>query len=466
MVDINIKEISDRRVCILGLGYVGLTLAVTMADVGFKVLGVEINDSVLDKLAGGKAHFHEPGLDKKLQQVTRSGNLIVANHIPDYWVGDVYIITVGTPLDAEGHTRLNMIENVSRQVGQHMQDRSIVIMRSTVKLGTTRKVVFPILNSSGRNFELAFCPERTLEGKALIELRSLPQIVGGLTYGAGVRAMRIFEFITPTVIRVSDIETAEMIKLIDNTQRDVSFAFANEVARACDASAVSAVEVIRAGKLGYPRTNLPLPGPVGGPCLEKDPYILAESLREQGVELEITLAARRTNERQPAEIVEYLKKVTSNLPGFKPNPIITLMGLAFKGDPATDDLRGTMARPVLMRLRQAFPGASFRGYDAVVNDSEILDFGLEPVSSLEEAYVGSNLNFILNNHQVFASMPINLLATKMVGPALIYDFWNFFNTNDLHMPPNVFYMSLGSHYLTKFPDSMTGTKSLQNKVQT
>ena len=143
-------------------------------------------------------------------------------------------------------------------------------MRSTVKIGTTRNLVHPVLEASGKRFDLAFCPERTVEGQALEELRWLPQIVGGETLDVTVRAGQLFQFLTPTVVRVSSVETAEMVKLVDNSQRDVHFAYSNEVARVCDVIGISAAEVIQAGKRGYPRTNLPMPGPVGGPCLEKD----------------------------------------------------------------------------------------------------------------------------------------------------------------------------------------------------
>jgi UDP-N-acetyl-D-mannosaminuronic acid dehydrogenase len=444
---------SDNHVCILGLGYVGLTLAVAMADVGFKVLGVEIRDDVLEMLNKGEAHFHEPGLQERLGRVIQSGHLQCVKRIPEGWPGSVFIITVGTPLDANGRSRLDMVESVGCEVADRMQDGALIIMRSTVKLGVTRKIVTPILSASGKQFDLAFCPERTLEGKALVELRQLPQIVGGRTSQAAVRASQLFQFITPTVVRVSSLETAEMIKLIDNAQRDVAFAYANEVARACDAIGVSAAEVIQAGKLGYPRTNLPMPGPVGGPCLEKDPYILAEGLRELGVEPEISMAARRTNENQPAEVVNHLKRFTVGLNGFAAKPLITLMGIAFKGQPATDDLRGTMAKPVLARLREAFPDAEFRCYDAVVSHADMRGFGLEPVSTLEQAFADSSLIVILNNHPVFRVMPVDDLAAGMKKPSLIYDFWNFFKSADLHLPDGVTYMALGSHGLTKLqPD--------------
>jgi UDP-N-acetyl-D-mannosaminuronic acid dehydrogenase len=450
----NLSELDsfpDRYVCILGLGYVGLTLAVAMADVGFTVQGVEIRDDVLAKLKNGVAHFHEPGLQERLRRAIKSGRLQCSKNIPNDWPGSVFIITVGTPLDAAGRSRLDMVESVSCEVADRMQGGALIIMRSTVKLGTTRKIVSPILAARGKQFDLAFCPERTLEGKALVELHQLPQIVGGMSSQAAVRASHLFQFITPTVLRVSSVETAEMIKLVDNAQRDVAFAYANEVARACDAIGVSAAEVIQAGKLGYPRTNLPMPGPVGGPCLEKDPHILAEGLRELGIEPEITMAARRTNENQPAEVVNHLKRIAAGLSGFAAKPVITLMGIAFKGQPVTDDLRGSMAKPVLARLRDAFPSAEFRGYDAVVSHVGIRTFGLQPIGTLEQAFSDSSLIVILNNHPAFSAMPIDDLAVRMKKPGLIYDFWNFFKTADMHLPEGVVYMALGSHGLANLP---------------
>lgn len=437
-------QLRDHSVCVLGLGYVGLTLAVAMADAGFDVTGIEIRQPVLDLLARGEPHFHEPGLEERLRRSLRAGSLRCERAIPAGYAGTVFIVTVGTPLGADGKARLDMVQSVSREVAERLKPGDLVIMRSTVKLGTTRKVVLPILDAAGVDYQLAFCPERTLEGRALVELRQLPQIVGGGTPEAAVRASQIFQFLTPTVVRVTDIETAEMIKLVDNSQRDVAFAYANEVARACDAVGVSAAEVIRAGKLGYPRTNLPMPGPVGGPCLEKDPHIFAEGLRELGVEPLITMAARRTNEGQPEEAVARIA-ATLAAAGVPEAPVIALMGIAFKGQPATDDLRGTMARPVFEALKRRYPRATFRGYDAVVAQGEQRAFGLAPCATIAEALQGAHLALILNNHLVFSAMPVADLAAAMARPALIYDFWNCFTAGDLHLPPGVGYMALGSH---------------------
>ena len=441
MVTDNFK---DRSVCVLGLGYVGLTLGVAMADAGFHVFGVEIRDQVLDKLSDCEPHFHEPGLREKLRRVIRSGHFRFGKHIPEGIDSTVFIITVGTPLGSNGRTRVEIVEGVSREVASRLKSGDLVIMRSTVKLGTTRRIVAPLLDGAGVDYDLAFCPERTLEGHALVELRQLPQLVGGFTYSATVRASQIFQFLTPTVVRVSDLETAEMIKLIDNAQRDVAFAYANEVALSCDAVGISAAEVIRAGKLGYPRTNLPMPGPVGGPCLEKDSHILAEGLRELGVEPAITLTSRRLNEQQPEMVAKHLATTMAKA-GAPPSPVIALLGIAFKGQPATDDLRGTMARPILTALRAHFPQAHYRGYDAVVSGEDIRDFGVTPCGSVAEALRGAHLGLILNNHPTFGAMPIDDLAAGMARPGLIYDFWNFFSAPDLHFPDGVGYMALGSH---------------------
>jgi len=433
----------DHDVCMVGLGYVGLTLAVTMAEVGFRVAGVEVSPIALGCLAKGEPHFFEPGLDHKLKRQMERGTFSVSERIPNDLDVRVYIITVGTPLDRERRTRLDMIENAAREVREHLKAGDLIIVRSTVKLGTTRKVVAPILEEAGVPFDLAFCPERTLEGRALTELRELPQIVGGSDVAAAVRASQLFQCLTPTVVRVGDLETAEMIKLVDNSHRDVMFSYANEVARLCDEAGISVMEVIQSGKLGYGRTNLPLPGPVGGPCLEKDPHILGESFRGTGTFPEITLLCRKLNESLPAEVIDRLAKVTGVTPGFPERPVVTLLGLAFKGWPATDDLRGTMARPILEALKAKYPDATFRGYDPVVAADKVRDFGLDPCGSLKAAMAGCHVAVIANNHPVFAEMPIEDLAEMMARPGFIYDFWNNFTMRDISMPKGTGYMALG-----------------------
>jgi UDP-N-acetyl-D-mannosaminuronic acid dehydrogenase len=444
---------SDKTICVMGLGYVGLTLAVTLADVGFEVYGIEIRDSVLALLKDGTPHFFEPGMKELLGRVVKRGNLKLFKKIPQGCPASVYIVTVGTPLNEQGVPRIDMVESVTAEIAQNMRPNDLVILRSTVMIGTSRKTVYPILKKSGKDFDLAFCPERTLEGQALKELRELPQIVGGDSQRASIRASQVFQMLTPTVVKVQSLETAEMIKLVDNVNRDVSFAFANEIAAVCDATGVSAMEVISAGKLGYGRTNLPMPGLVGGPCLEKDTYIFAEGLKSFGITPNLSLSARKFNQAQPEEVVSAIKAKMSAVPGFPSEPKITLMGIAFKGRPVTDDLRGTMARPVFQSLKKHFSKAKFHGFDAVVSKSDIQAFGLEPVATLEDAFKGSHLVLICNNHPIFSNMSVEDLVERMARPGLVYDFWNNFKSKDLHFPAEIGFMALGSHALGLMPSS-------------
>ena len=259
------NSFEDRQVVVLGLGYVGLTLGAYLSELGFQVHGVEIRDLVLESLQKKKAFFWEPKLDDLLARNIDKGKFSFSKAIPNSSEKRVFIITVGTPIDGAKNALLDSIINVSKQVASAMNDGDMVILRSTVKLNTTRSVVAPILELSGKSFDLAFCPERTLEGAALTELGSLPQIVGASSHEARLRASNFFQHVTPNVVNVSNIETAEMIKLVDNMQRDVFFAVSNEVAHLCNSQPIRASEVISAGKLGYTRTNLATPGPVGGP---------------------------------------------------------------------------------------------------------------------------------------------------------------------------------------------------------
>lgn len=437
-------EFPDRTVCIVGLGFVGLTLAAAMAEVGFDVVGIEIRQEVREALANKRAHFHEPGLTDHLVRAIDRGRLSAHARIPADCKATVFIITVGTPLDAQGRVSMAGIKNCAEEIASRLKDGDLVILRSTVQIGTTRSIVGPILAATGKSFSLAFCPERTVEGQALRELRFLPQIIGASDSRTATRASMLFGRLTPTVVRVSDPETAEMIKLIDNTKRDVMFGFANEVARMCDAIGISAAEVIRSGRFGYSRTDLPMPGPVGGPCLSKDSHILGASLAPYGVTPEITLAARRVNERQFEEIAAFLGKLAAATPALPKAPRIAVLGIAFKGQPETDDVRGTTAIALRAGLISHFPGAALIAFDPIVEPDALAALGFAPAASLEEAFAGAHIAIVHNNHGAFSRMPVERLAARMARPGVIYDCWNNFIDQPLALPEGVSYLALGS----------------------
>jgi len=365
--------------------------------------------------------------------------------IPPDCAATVYIIAAGTPLNADGRVNLDGAMRMAGLIADRIRDGDMVLLRSTVKIGTTEHLIRPIVASSSKRFQIAFCPERTIEGQALEELRYLPQIIGAADNDTITRAAQLFNFITPTVIRVSNAETAELIKLVDNGRRDVLFGYANEVARICDIVGVSAAEVIRSGRFGYTRADLPMPGPVGGPCLSKDPHILVESIEQFGVHPEITIAARLVNERQPSEFVEYIRKITTTHVRLPPAPRIALLGIAFKGRPPTDDVRGTMAIPVHRELTKAFPNSPIVAHDPVVDGETLRSLGLKPIDTLEQVFANTSIAIILNNHPAYATMSVETLTQAMKPPALVYDCWGNFIDRPIQLPSGVHYVAMGNH---------------------
>ena len=418
---VTVNEMDE--VVVIGLGYVGLTLSAHMAKSGFLVHGVEIRDEVLNPLAESRAFFLEQGLDSLLERVIGEGNFTFSREMPRSNKNKIFIITVGTPLREDGTANIDFIKRVSESVASNLIDGDFVILRSTVKLGTTNQVVRPILDRATRSYGLSFCPERTLEGAALAELGSLPQIIGTSNEVDKARANEIFTRLTSSVVHVSSIETAELIKLTDNMQRDVHFAISNEVAKIGNFYEIDASEVISAGKLGYPRTNLAMPGPVGGPCLEKDSYLLNESM---GWTDSLSLAARKTNESIIQDSLGFLIPTLKHFSNVNPTDSFTkvgILGLAFKGIPETDDLRGSLGVKLLKELQSIFPSSSFVYYDPLVSEFEKSSESISKCGSIIDAFKDSQLVVITNNHPDFSNLDLDKLSASMQEKSVIYDLW-------------------------------------------
>ena len=432
-------ETKDKEICIVGLGYVGLTLAVSLAYSGLKVFGVEVNEEILKSLKNRKAHFSEIGLNEIIEKVIEDGSFSFDSAINKNNSFDVFIITVGTPLDEKGTPRMDMIINATNEVAELMNEDSLIILRSTVQIGTTRNIVRPILQKTGYKFDLAMCPERTLEGNAIEELSKIPQIIGSDSIETSSRCSKLFNSITNQVNIVSSWETAEIIKLSDNTFRDVSFAFGNEISRVCNAFGVDCYEVIENGKANYPRTNIAKPGLVGGPCLEKDPHIYSYSAKKKGIDMPITLSSRKINENQPKEVCEVL--LNSRVLRKVSNPKILLCGLAFKGQPETDDLRGSMG----IRFLECIEGNyEIHLFDYVVDPSALSKFGIVFESFDEIPENTFNLIVILNNHINFKNLGLQNLSRNLDDNGIIFDFWNNFESEPKKIKEEKKYFHLGN----------------------
>jgi len=423
---------THRQVVVLGLGYVGLTLALALADAGFNVLGVDTNTQRVNQLNQGQSYVHEVGLPELLRE-HKGKRFTATTDLPEN--GDVYVISVGTPVQGQDHKPvLSYLEQAATAIGKVLQAGNLVILRSTVPMGISRKVVLPLLEKHsglrcGPDFHLSFAPERTAEGKAIAELRELPQIIGGINDESVQSTAALFRELTPAIVRVSSLEAAEMAKLINNSFRDLIFGYANQVASIAGAYNLDVVEVIRAANQGYPRDPVPLPSPgVGGPCLTKDPYIFAHVAHEAGLGQTLFEKGRHANEGMHAlvanSIVQHLERA-----GKKPATAkVLLCGLAFKGHPETGDLRNSSSIEVLQLLKPLV--GQLYGYDPVAQPHEVEAYGV-PAVSLPQGFDGMDAVVFLNNHRTFKTLDVFDMVRRLAPMPLIYDGWSLFRATDI-----------------------------------
>ena len=344
----------SRKVLIFGMGYVGLTLGATISNLGFNVLGYDKNKSVIKNLKKGVPPFFEKGL-KKYIDPSINYNLTFIDKIKKN-IASIYICAVGTPVNNKTKkVNINSIVQVSQQISKILKKDDLVVMRSTMPIGTTRNIVIPILEKktklkAGKDFHIVSAPERTAEGKAMQELRENPQIIGSINQTSFQKASELFSTFTKSIISLPTLESAEFSKLLDNTFRDSIFAYINQMIPLTEKFNIDLCEVVDAVNHGYPRNNIPKPSPgVGGPCLVKDPYLLVyfEKLKINNILLS---GSRKVNENTTKYLYSKLNYFLKNWKNFN-NSKIFIVGLAFKGNPETSDLRDSTSIDLIKKFK-------------------------------------------------------------------------------------------------------------------
>ncbi len=433
-----------RTVCVVGMGFVGLTLAVSLAECGFLVRGIEKNPDIRARLRAGEPHFHEVGLPPLLRHHVGKETLVIADGF-QAGAADVYIVTVGTPVGADHQPRLDDVRAAAADIGACLKKGDLVVLRSTVPVGTCREVVAPILSETsglkvGVDYSLAFAPERTVEGRALEECRTIPQIIGGIDESSVRRAASLFTNLTATVVRVSSLEAAEMAKLVNNTYRDFRFSFSNELALACDPMNIDVVEVIQAANEGYPRDPVPLPSPgVGGPCLTKDPHIFAASAAKFGATATLAQAGRRVHERMPIHMADKIRRFLQRS-GKDPRTCrLFILGLAFKGEPETSDIRDSPAVDLIRHEKGQWQ--QIVAYDAIVSDADFRQLGIGRATR-EDGFAGADVAVVMNNHQSLKQIDLFKVLPTMRGPAFFLDGWKVFSRRDVESVAGITYGNL------------------------
>jgi UDP-N-acetyl-D-glucosamine dehydrogenase len=346
--------IEDRtaRICVLGLGYVGLPLAVCLADAGYTVTGLDVDKRKVDALQRGSSYI----LDVSAQDVARLGAAGRLRATTDYDVlqdVDVVFICVPTPFDAMKAPDLSDIVDAATGIAKRLRSGQLIILQSTTYPGTTEDKVLPILEQSGlragRDFNLAFSPERINPGDKVHHVGNLPKVVGGLTPQCADLAERLLKKLSPLVYVVSSPRAAEMSKLLENIFRSVNIALVNELALLCERMGIDIWEVIRAAAT-KPFGFMPFyPGPgTGGHCIPVDPYYLSWKAREYDFYTKFIELAAEVNQSMPYHVVEL---VTRGL-GLNGRALcgshVLVLGVAFKKD--VDDPRNSPAERIIELL--------------------------------------------------------------------------------------------------------------------
>jgi len=397
-----------KKLCMVGLGYIGLPTAAMFAKNGVDVKGVDINPYVVRTINKGNIHIKEPGLKELVEDVVKKGNLKAYTSIQP---ADAFIIAVPTPFKENYEPDLKYVKAAVKDIAKVLKKGDLVILESTSPVGTTRKISkwlaeersdlsFPHQKENS-DVKIAYCPERILPGKMIKELEENDRIIGGLNKASSKEAKELYKIFVKGECVETTAEVAEMSKLTENAFRDVNIAFANELSMICDKAGIDVFELIQMANR-HPRVNILQPGcGVGGHCIAVDPWFIIHDFPDEAI---LMKTARLINEKKPLFVIEKVKEALKDVT----NPKIAVLGLTYKPD--VDDIRESPALEIAKLL-------SDEGFEilAVEPNIKTLPKVLENRKNvkflpLNEALSEADLVVILVKHKEF----LNLKTDKKV----------------------------------------------------
>ena len=392
-----------KTVCVVGLGYIGLPTAVMFANHGVKVHGVDVNPAAVRSIQEKKLHIEETGLQERLNQAVDEGFLTASTTPVE---ADVFIVAVPSPINPDKTANLEYVRQATASIVPFVRKGNLVILESTVPPKTVERIMIPELVKTGleigTDIFVAHSPERVIPGRIFEELVNNDRIVGGINKKSAELTKELYETFVKGTIHLTDATTAELVKVMENTYRDVNIAFANELAKMADVLDVNIWEAIKFANF-HPRVNVHFPGPgVGGHCIAVDPWFLVEL---GGEKAQIIHMARSTNDSMPAFTAQKTQSILNRnkIAGGK----VAVLGLAFKGN--VDDMRESPSVEVIEQLQHL-------GLEVVSYDPHIKENKHETqTQSLEEATKEANIIVVLTDHNEFKSLnPLTISAENKI----------------------------------------------------
>lgn len=402
-----------ETVSVIGLGYIGLPTAAVLASRGLNVIGVDINQNVVDIINSGKIHIVEPDLEALVHEVVRTGKLQASTE-PD--VADAFLIAVPTPFKDNHQPDLRFVEAAVRAIAPVLKKGDLVILESTSPVGTTEQLtewfadsrpdlLFPLKKEKVVDINIAYCPERVLPGQVVHELVINDRVIGGMTPDCAQRAVELYKTFVQGECISTNAQTAEMCKLTENSFRDVNIAFANELSIICDKLNINVWELIQLSNR-HPRVNILQPGPgVGGHCIAVDPWFIVSKTPD---EAKLIRTARAVNDHKPQTVID---KVQSAAIKFE-KPIIACMGLSFKAD--IDDLRESPSVGIVEQLKKLQIGTLYLAEPHIDCLPDNLSGDNVVFASMEEAIDKADIVVLLVNHRSFDRISIGDLNGKVL----------------------------------------------------
>ena len=409
------REVEAPRACVVGLGYIGLPTAAVIARAGMEVLGVDVSEKVVETINRGEIHIEEVDLDGLVQAVVRSGALRASTQIE---AAEFFVIAVPTPFAKDGHHTpdLSYVMAAAREVAGVLKPSDTVILESTSPVGTAealRDVIaaerpdlkLPGIAAGKADVAIAYCPERVLPGRILLELTDNDRSIGGITPACAGKAAAFYKRFVRGECIVTDARSAEMTKLVENAYRDVNIAFANELSIVADAMGLNVWEVIRLANR-HPRVNILNPGPgVGGHCIAVDPWFIVHGAMN---ETPLIQTARGVNDGKIRHVIARASALADAHPG----ELVACLGLAFKAN--IDDFRESPARLVAATLARKY-GERVRVVEPYASELpiEFTDTGASQLL-LEEALASCGVLVVLVDHDEFRRVQPEARAGKAV----------------------------------------------------
>lgn len=408
------------RVSIIGLGYIGLPTSAVLTNAGYEVVGIDVNQKVVDVINRGEVHIVEPYLEALVRNAVLSGRLRARTRPEE---ADIFIIAVPTPFKNKYQPDLIYIERAVRSIAPFLRAGNMVILESTSPVGTTEKLSewlaqerkdlsFPKANGSSADISLAYCPERVLPGNIISELVKNDRVVGGLTLACTANARKFYESFVRGQCIETDARTAELTKLTENSFRDVNIAFANELSIICDQMSINVWELIALANR-HPRVNVLMPGPgVGGHCIAVDPWFIVDSAPESA---RLIRMAREVNNSKPGWVIGKVQEAVNSIRlKSRKEIVIACLGLSFKAN--IDDIRESPSLEIVEQLANNEWATRLLVVEPHINELPTVLASKQAIEfvDMQVAMAESDVVVLLVDHALFKSVNASTLKGKVV----------------------------------------------------